>query len=155
MERLRALCGEIGLSDVRTYVQTGNAVFKSDLAPAEIATRLEKALVDEGMINAYVMVRSRPQLAEVIKACPVADFDSEEFRCMVTFYREPIPEDAAAKVGDLPGVVQVLSGEVLTATGYDDPRAAAGSGEIDRLVALPGTARYWRVAKAVLELMDT
>ena len=37
MERLRALLADLGFGDVRTYLQSGNAVFRAKGTPARLA----------------------------------------------------------------------------------------------------------------------
>ena len=44
MSDLRALCADAGLADVRTYVQSGNVVFRSALAEADVQAALEARL---------------------------------------------------------------------------------------------------------------
>ena len=36
MKELKSICEDIGLENVRTYIQSGNVIFESDLEEAEI-----------------------------------------------------------------------------------------------------------------------
>lgn len=44
MADLRALLGELGCIRVATYIQSGNAVFKTGAAPAKLARRIEEEI---------------------------------------------------------------------------------------------------------------
>ena len=44
MVDLKALCEEIGFIDVRTYIQSGNVVFRTGEDEATVQARLEEAL---------------------------------------------------------------------------------------------------------------
>ena len=44
MTGLRAMCEECGFKDVRTYIASGNVVFKADLDEAAVQAKLEAAL---------------------------------------------------------------------------------------------------------------
>jgi uncharacterized protein (DUF1697 family) len=47
MAELRGLCESIGLGDARTYLQSGNVVFTSEVAPAAVGRALEAAIEAE------------------------------------------------------------------------------------------------------------
>ena len=70
MERLRALCAELGAKNVRTYVQSGNVVFEGKGSAAQWTERLEKKLTGETRLPVAVMVRSGAEMAAVAAANP-------------------------------------------------------------------------------------
>lgn len=152
MERLRGLCADIGLENVSTYLQTGNVLFDSGHGADEAAARLAAALTEGGLKNADVIIRTRPELADVIASFPEPLGPPEERRQLVTFFLSPIPEEFVSPLGELPGVVGVRPRELLVdeplIVMQRDPRAP-----LLRRVGVPGTARYWRVAEAVLGMM--
>jgi uncharacterized protein (DUF1697 family) len=70
MNWLRQACEEIGLRDVRTYVQSGNIVFTSRLGAAKLAQML-KAMVDaQARLPVTVLVRSAPDMAKIVAVNP-------------------------------------------------------------------------------------
>jgi uncharacterized protein (DUF1697 family) len=70
MNWLREACEEIGLRDVRTYVQSGNIVFASRLGAAKLAQML-KAMVDaQTRLPVTVLVRSAPDMAKIVAVNP-------------------------------------------------------------------------------------
>jgi uncharacterized protein (DUF1697 family) len=64
MAELKALLADLGFRDVRTYIQSGNAVLRSDLAADTIARRIEAALpdrfrLDTSLVRVLVLPRAR------------------------------------------------------------------------------------------------
>ena len=58
MARLRKLAEGLGLEDARTYVASGNLLFRSDDRPADVEAKLEKAIAGEFGFPVDVIVRS-------------------------------------------------------------------------------------------------
>lgn len=65
MDRLRALCSDLGARDVRTYVQSGNIVFAGTGSAEQWAQRLEKKLDGESRLPISVIVRTAAELEAV------------------------------------------------------------------------------------------
>src|SRR5262245_16421640 len=92
MTDLRKLCEEAGFKDCKTYIQSGNVVFRSSLAESSVKSRLEKALAAH-LGKAYgVLVRSRTELQAIIKSNPFRT--AELNRVLVLFVDDPLPKDA-------------------------------------------------------------
>lgn len=73
MAELRALCRELGWSDVATYIQSGNVVFDADCAPAEAEAALEARIASVYGYDAPTVVRTAAQWAGYAPACPFPD----------------------------------------------------------------------------------
>ncbi|CAD7838074.1 hypothetical protein S1OALGB6SA_1179 [Olavius algarvensis spirochete endosymbiont] len=70
MKTLSDLCIELGLENVRTYIQSGNIVFDSNLAETAIRRALEEALADKLEIKTEVVLRTAKELKAVLDANP-------------------------------------------------------------------------------------
>jgi len=71
MTELIACFTELGLGDVRTYIQSGNVVFSAPPEPSTILTeRIETALAERFGYEAAVVVRSRKQMADLVARAP-------------------------------------------------------------------------------------
>ena len=73
MAELRVLCEGLGLAQVRTYIASGNVVFASDLAEAELKAGIEAALAAQYGKRIAVLVRSDADLARVVVDNPWPD----------------------------------------------------------------------------------
>lgn len=85
MPELRALLGDAGLEDVRTYVASGNVVLSSDAAPEELAAQAEALIASRFGFDVDVIARTADELAEVVRLNPLADVAEDPKRYQVSF----------------------------------------------------------------------
>ena len=92
MADLRRLLSDLGLDEVATYLQSGNAVFATDRADrVALSEEIEQALSDEFGFDVPTILRSGPEIEAVIVACPYrALADADPTKVHVTFL-EPMP----------------------------------------------------------------
>ena len=68
METLREVCSSLGFADVKTYINSGNVVFKTRKSDnLKLATRISKAIEKEFSLKIKVIVRSMPEIEEIIR----------------------------------------------------------------------------------------
>ena len=72
MATLREVLTDIGYDDVRTYLQSGNAVIGSSGSAAKVRTDAEKALAAAVGRHIDILVRSHAQLSKVVDEWPFA-----------------------------------------------------------------------------------
>ena len=91
MADLRSAFEAGGYGDVRTYIQSGNVVFTTETARAELEDELEALLEREVGRPVMVVVRSRQQLRNVVTKAPDgfgADPDAYKYDAM--FLKAPL-----------------------------------------------------------------
>jgi uncharacterized protein (DUF1697 family) len=96
MDDLRTLINEVGGTNVQTYIQSGNTVFRSRRSPSALIGSLESGL--EGILGATVpvLVRTKDELDGVIKANPFVSRGEDAGFLHVTFLgAAPDPETVA------------------------------------------------------------
>src|SRR5580698_9510318 len=72
MEQLRASFEALGFGDVKTYVQSGNVVFKSaKVSEAGLVGKIVRKILDDFGHSVSVLVRTSTELAEVLKRNPL------------------------------------------------------------------------------------
>jgi uncharacterized protein (DUF1697 family) len=70
MEWLRGACEDMGLREVRTYLQSGNIVFASSLGAAKLAAMLKAKIDKQTRLPVPVIIRSAKEMADVISDNP-------------------------------------------------------------------------------------
>ncbi len=86
MARLRELLNELGYGDVRTHLQSGNAVFSAPgIAPEQVAGEIEEQLARRLALQVRVIVRTGEELARVVAANPLPEAVVEPARLLVNF----------------------------------------------------------------------
>lgn len=100
MVALRKMLSGMGFGDVRTLLQSGNAVFTTRRTdPATLATRIEKAIGAEFGTSVACIVRDGPEMAAVLAGHPLADVADNGSRMMALFLSAD-PDPALAKEHD-------------------------------------------------------
>ncbi|TBR40520.1 MULTISPECIES: DUF1697 domain-containing protein [Dyella] len=92
MTELKAMCEAAGFEGVRTYIASGNVVFRSRKAEAAVKKALEAALADYAGKPVGVMVRTADEMAAVAAANPFADQPGN--RVVAIFLDAVPPRDA-------------------------------------------------------------
>ena len=94
MAHLRELLHDLGYEDVRTHLQSGNAVFTAVGTPPEVAAQeIEGQLARSLGLGVRVLVRTAADLARVVSANPLPDAVAEPSRFLVTFLSAPPDPD--------------------------------------------------------------
>ena len=62
MTDLKSLCKDLGLAEVRTYVQSGNLIFKSEDKNSDLEDRFEKAITHKYGFDVPVIIRTSEEL---------------------------------------------------------------------------------------------
>lgn len=140
---------ELGYRDVRTYLQSGQAVVNSRNRSAAVAKQVHDDLRTVLGVDTAVLVRTHAQLREVVAACPWPDAAARD------------PTHVHAMFVD----VTPAKGWLLTdADKYLPERAVLGPGVVYLLFpngagrskmptsSIEGTARNWRTVLKLLEL---
>ncbi|MFJ6571092.1 DUF1697 domain-containing protein [Streptomyces sp. NPDC091292] len=97
MADLRGLLEGLGYGDVRTYLQSGNAVFTSAGRDEQgIADDLADALAEHCGFRVDVLVRGHAYLRAVADACPFPAAELEGRQLHVTYLSEPLDADRFA-----------------------------------------------------------
>ena len=110
MAELRAMLEALGFTDVKTLLQSGNAVFRGAAKPpAKLEQQLEAATAKRIGVTCDYHVRTAAELREAIDANPLtAEAKKDPARLLVSFYRAPLDKAAvkaaqAAISGPRPG----------------------------------------------------
>ena len=128
MAYLRALLEDVGGTDVRTYLQSGNAVLRTRRSTVSLATAVAAALAGSGL-PVPVMVRTVDELARVVRNSPWEGLDPRLFQ--VAFLSSE-PDPAAVQAIDHDALLpeRVVVGERVL---YLDQRSGIRDSRAGRL----------------------
>jgi len=73
MADLREMLTGLGYTDVRTLLNSGNAIFGTTDSVSEVTATIEKGLADDLGVPAKVLVRTRAQVERALAADPIGD----------------------------------------------------------------------------------
>ena len=95
MPDLRSTLTRAGFADVATYVQSGNVVLTSRSSPERVATKVKQVIADRLGLQLTVLVRTREELAQVVRRNPLAGVATNPRRYLVTFLSRELPSGFA------------------------------------------------------------
>ncbi|WP_324786795.1 DUF1697 domain-containing protein [Streptomyces sp. H51] len=97
MAELRAVVESLGHDRVRTYLQSGQAVFTAGHGDEEsLAAELARAIEQRFGFGVDVIVRDHAYLRAVAAACPFPAADLEPKQLHVTYFSAPVDEERFA-----------------------------------------------------------
>jgi uncharacterized protein (DUF1697 family) len=95
MSELRELLAGLGYTDVKTLLQSGNAVVSADASAEEVAAAVERALLEKYGAETRVIALTREDLVAVEKAHPLRAVADNGSRMMVLWLLGPLAADPA------------------------------------------------------------
>lgn len=156
MKELAALFVEAGCEDVRTYIQSGNVVFRTGSADvAEIASIISASILDRFGYRVPVIVRTAGELEEIAQGNPFVKAGAETDKLHVMFLAE-LPESAGVESLDperSPGdEFAVLRREIYLHCPNGVARSKLTNSYFDSRLSTTSTTRNWRTVRKLLEL---
>lgn len=157
MADLRALLGRLGYTDVRTHLQSGNALFDSAHGDsAKLAAEISEAIGSELGFSVPCVVRSRQDLARVVADNPLADVATDPAKFVVIFLsRPPVTLADLDPAGYPPERFAVGEQEVYVwcPDGVRNIKLSHSFFEKREKDGMVATARNWNTVTALLDLM--
>lgn len=102
MEAFRELLSGLGYTNVRTLLNSGNAVFDAaGGASARHAKAIATAIAAQLSIEVPVVVKSARQIAAIVNANPLADSAKDHSRLLVVFTQDKKELSALERIGPL------------------------------------------------------
>jgi uncharacterized protein (DUF1697 family) len=157
MPKLREALTEAGFSDVRTYVQSGNVVLSSRASPDSVRRKCERLIADRFGLDIDVVVRTRDELAEVVRRNALEKVATNPKRYQVSFLdADPDPEVVRSLESlAAPSERLVADGRELYAWHPDGvARSKLWAALAGRGLGVTATARNWTTVTKLLELAD-
>jgi uncharacterized protein (DUF1697 family) len=157
MSELRELLTSAGFVDVHTYLQSGNVVLGSDVSTEQLARECERQIKDAFGLAIAVVVRTRDELAEVVRRNPLGGVALEPKRYQVSFCSAELDHEVLRKLEQ-----RAVAPERFLAVGRElyawHPHGVARSKLWTQLagkgLGVTATARNWTTVTSLLELAD-
>ncbi len=159
MEALKSLCVSMGLRDVRTYIQSGNIVFREQReGPAKLALRLEEKIEAEFGFRPAVIVRTAPEMRRVIAANPFAGRDGIEPNRLLVVFMDKVPtekarEQALALDCD-PEEMHIVGRELYIYYPNGMARPKIPVARLERILGASATGRNWNTVNKLMAMTE-
>jgi len=157
MDALRALCEACGLKGAKTYLQSGNVVFRSNLDRGKLTEKIEDGIRKSTGFEAKVILRTADELREVIAANPFKSGRNPK-ALLVAFLGGAIGKDAEALLQKLKIESEELHfGDRELYLYFPDGIAGSklSNALTEKKIGVNVTARNWNTVTALLQLAES
>ncbi len=156
---LVSLLEDLGAEEVRTYIQSGNAVFRHATRAAagrSLARTIERAVLDAHGFEPAVLVLTPARLAQAAAGNPFPEGEEEPSKLHLSFLAETPQAPNRDKLEALRAGRErfALVEDVFylhAPDGVARSKLAAGA---ERALGVAATARNWRTVQKILALAD-
>jgi uncharacterized protein (DUF1697 family) len=146
MSDLKALCEKAGMLEVRTYIASGNVIFKSNQTEAQVKKTLEAALHKYAGKPVGIMVRTAAEMADILARNPFQKCAPN--RTVAIFLDEAPPKTALSEItGKKDEEIKLGKREIYVH--YGD---GMGQSKLKIPAAKAGTARNMNTVAKLIEL---
>jgi uncharacterized protein (DUF1697 family) len=155
MADLRRILADLDYGGVVTHLQSGNAVFSTELPSAALERQIADALAKHAELTCAVMVRSGAELAAVLATNPLGRDPADPSRYFVSFLADAPAPAAAAEFTSLdfgPERAWVVGREAYFLVPREVERSRLSNTLLERRLGVAGTARNWNTVTKLAEL---
>lgn len=155
MKQLSSLLQGAGCRDVKTYIQSGNVVFRSPMSDASrLAIRIRVAVSEGCGFEPGVLVLDRRELKKTMAANPFPEATANPKSLHLFFLTERPKSPGLESLNRIKAKSEsfALKGKAFylhTPEGFGTSKLA---GRVERDLGVEATARNWRTVSAILEL---
>lgn len=152
MKELKQLLTDAGFADVRTYIQSGNLLFRSPNVESAVAEQIHRVIADNFRLRIPVVVRTAEEWADIAERRPFQGDEADESRWYVTFF------DRSADASGLdpnrsPGDRFVIVGrEAHLFLGRGAAETKLSHDWFEKQLGVTATARNWNTVQKLREL---
>lgn len=100
MKKLKSLCEHLGLTEVSTYINSGNLLFNFAENVGEVKKKLQKALAKEFNFEIPLLVKTEKQIEGIASAIPEDWQNDTEYKVDVAYLFEDV--DNKSIIDELP-----------------------------------------------------
>lgn len=155
MKELRLLFEQSGCVDVKTYIQSGNVVFRSAISDAgRLAKQVTAAVSKKRGFEPRVLLLTRSELERAAAGNPFSEANDNPQSVHLFFLAEPAKNADLKSLDTLRAKSEryALKGKVLylhTPDGFGRSKLAARA---ERCLCVEATARNWRTVTTLLDM---
>jgi uncharacterized protein (DUF1697 family) len=158
MAELKKLYETIGFQDVKTYIQSGNIVFKTtgNQLSKDVSVTIESAILEQFGFHVPVITRSPEELLGIINGNPFRNADNTVFDKIYITFLEDIPlQELTVNInplGFLPDRFVITGREIYISctSGYGTTKLS--NTFFENKLKMKATTRNWKTIRALVEM---
>jgi uncharacterized protein (DUF1697 family) len=157
MKELVAVLESLGLQNVKTYIQSGNAVFQSKSSDTQtLGTKISAAIKKSHGFEPKVWLLDASALTQAIKANPYPEAEAEPTTLHLNFLASTPSKPDLKSMEKIKTETERfhLEGNVCYLHAPDGVGRSKLAANMERLLGVPMTGRNWRTVCKIMELAE-
>jgi len=156
METLRQLFSDLGLTHVRSYIQSGNISFETvEPNRAALTRKIEAHLSQSLGFEVPVFLRTPAEVEQALQLDPFQHMEvTPDMRLFILFLSEPLPVELILPLHS-PGkdfeIVQTTTGEAFVVLRLVNGRPGNPVGFIEKTFQVQATSRFFATTQKILQ----
>jgi uncharacterized protein (DUF1697 family) len=157
MDDLKKILAGIGLTNIRTYIQSGNVLFESKERDAHaLEQRIMDAVLHEKHLAVTVIVKTQGQLEKIASAHPLASKGNDKSLYVTVLNATPSKREIEEVMGTNYGADRfTIQGDVIYGCyGQGYGKSKFTNNYFESKLSVSGTTRNWNTIKKLLEMIE-
>jgi uncharacterized protein (DUF1697 family) len=160
MADLKEIYTKLGFKDPKTYIQSGNIVFKSDkkLSETEVAQKIEKAIEEKYNFHVPVIIRTLPEIKKIIAANPfLQEKDIDLKKLHVTFLSEIPTKENLRNVENIafpPDEFIIQGKEIYLHIPESYGETKLSNSYFEKKLKVTATTRNWNTVNTLMKIAE-
>jgi uncharacterized protein (DUF1697 family) len=152
MAELRDLLSNLNLSNVKTYIQSGNAVFTSnEKGQKKLENQISEAIKKKYDYDVPVLVKTIEQWKKAMANNP---FTAEDISKQAITFLASIPEETTIDIDSKDDQFQIIASEVYLYCPNGFGRSKLTNNLFERKLKTQATTRNWKTINKLLEMAE-
>jgi uncharacterized protein (DUF1697 family) len=158
MTDLASLYHNLGFTDAKTFIQSGNVIFstQSDKAESAISAAIEKEILGKFNYTVPVMIRTSRELSDLFTVNPfLGEIEFDHAKMAVIFLHEEPSAEQLKKVKDVdypPDKFKIIGREIFIYCPNGFGKTKLYTNFFEKKMGVTGTARNWKTITTILRL---
>ena len=154
MSQLRDVLSKAGFGNVRTYIQSGNALVDSDLSAKEVETRVHDLIKKHIGADLAVVARTGAQLKKVLDGNPFQIEHDISRVFFVLFAKPPSPQKVAELLANdfSPEKLAITRNTAYMFIPGTYGRDTLSGGFLEKKLGIPATMRNFNTINKLIEM---
>lgn len=157
MADLKTMLSKEGYTDIVTYIQSGNVIFKSKKDNLEISNQIESAILERFGFEVPVIVRTAAELKKSIEVNPFYDSEADISKLHLTFLNGNASEndvDIANSVDSKEDKFVIKDKDVFIYCEGKYHQSKLTNNFFEKKLKVGATTRNWKTVLKLMELCE-
>ncbi len=157
MDQLRESLQALGFEQVRTYVQSGNVIFKTAKhSPLDLSKRIEERILRDFGYSVSVISKTAEEMGKTIQSNPfLKEKGTDSSKLHVTFLSEAPAQSALKKLDELtagPDQFRYSGKEIYLYCPNGYGRTKLSNNALERALSVRATTRNWKTVNSLYQI---